>query len=161
MKFAKIRLLAGAAAAQSRLRQPLRPIPNCRQGGDGDGRRRADVPVQEHRRERRQLEGSHDAGRRREGRRPGRHAVRARARSRCSRRPTTRSRKLPAGTVDTLLKPENKATLTKVLTYHVVPGRLLRKRPDGGDEGGGGKAMLKTVEGEELTVDVKDGTIWV
>ena len=32
--------------------------------------------------------------------------------------------KLPAGTVDNLLKPENKATLTKVLTYHVVPGRM-------------------------------------
>jgi uncharacterized surface protein with fasciclin (FAS1) repeats len=58
---------------------------------------------------------------------------------------------LPAGTVDTLLKPENKATLTKVLTYHVVPGKvsaadvlaLIRK--------GGGKAVVKTVEGDSLT----------
>ena len=60
---------------------------------------------------------------------------------------------LPAGTVDTLLKPENKAILTKILTYHVVPGRFdtmaldqdIRKTP-------GGKISLKTVEGELLTV---------
>src|ERR1700759_4116361 len=61
--------------------------------------------------------------------------------------------KLPAGTVDTLLKPENKAALAKVLTYHVVPGRLtaadLMKMVDDGH----GKAMLTTVEGEMLTVD--------
>ena len=38
--------------------------------------------------------------------------------------------KLPAGTVDTLVKPENKATLTKILTYHVVPGKLDGRRPD-------------------------------
>jgi len=58
---------------------------------------------------------------------------------------------LPAGTVDTLLKPENKATLTKVLTYHVVSGkydskvlaRLIKK--------GNGKAWLKTVSGDNLT----------
>ena len=53
--------------------------------------------------------------------------------------------KLPAGTVDTLVKPESKATLTKILTYHVVPGKL--KASDLTD----GK-KLKTVEGEELTV---------
>ena len=53
--------------------------------------------------------------------------------------------KLPAGTVDTLVKPESKATLTKILTYHVVPGNL--KASDLTD----GK-KLKTVEGEELTV---------
>jgi uncharacterized surface protein with fasciclin (FAS1) repeats len=59
--------------------------------------------------------------------------------------------KLPAGTVDTLLKPENKATLTKVLTYHVVPGKydfaalskLIAK--------GHGKANLKTASGGMLT----------
>ena len=55
---------------------------------------------------------------------------------------------LPTGTVDTLLKPENKAMLTKVLTYHVVPGRLDSKTLDEKIKAGGGKAMLKTVEGE-------------
>jgi uncharacterized surface protein with fasciclin (FAS1) repeats len=53
--------------------------------------------------------------------------------------------KLPAGTVDTLVKPENKATLTKILTYHVVPGKL-----EAADLTDGKK--LKTVQGEELTV---------
>lgn len=60
--------------------------------------------------------------------------------------------KLPPGTVDTLVKPENKATLTKILTYHVVAGRytamdLMKLVKDGG-----GKATLTTVEGEPLTV---------
>lgn len=59
---------------------------------------------------------------------------------------------LPAGTVDTLLKPENKGTLTQVLTYHVVAGRLDTKMLDQQIRAGGGKAMLKTVQGEELTV---------
>ena len=59
---------------------------------------------------------------------------------------------LPAGTVDTLLKPENKAMLTKVLTYHVVPGRLDSRKLDAAIKAGGGKAMLKTVEGGMLTV---------
>jgi uncharacterized surface protein with fasciclin (FAS1) repeats len=59
---------------------------------------------------------------------------------------------LPAGTVDTLLKPENKATLDKVLTYHVVPGRLDSKALDKDIMAGGGKATLKTVEGDMLTV---------
>src|ERR1700729_535829 len=53
--------------------------------------------------------------------------------------------KLPAGTVDTLVKPENKATLTKILTYHVVPGKLEASSLTDGKK-------LKTVEGEELTV---------
>jgi uncharacterized surface protein with fasciclin (FAS1) repeats len=53
--------------------------------------------------------------------------------------------KLPAGTVDTLVKPENKATLTKILTYHVVAGKL-----EASDLTDGKK--LKTVQGEELTV---------
>ena len=65
--------------------------------------------------------------------------------------------KLPAGTVDTLLKPENKGQLTQVLTYHVVPGRITAKDLMAAVEKGGGKAMYKTVEGEELTVEVKDG----
>jgi uncharacterized surface protein with fasciclin (FAS1) repeats len=65
--------------------------------------------------------------------------------------------KLPAGTVDTLLKPENKATLTKVLTYHVVAGRLsshdlMKKIKDGN-----GTAELTTVEGGKLWVMLHDG----
>jgi uncharacterized surface protein with fasciclin (FAS1) repeats len=59
---------------------------------------------------------------------------------------------LPAGTVDTLLKPENKATLDKVLTYHVVSGRLDSKALDAQIKSGGGKAVLKTVQGDTLTV---------
>jgi uncharacterized surface protein with fasciclin (FAS1) repeats len=65
--------------------------------------------------------------------------------------------KLPAGTVDTLLKPENKATLTKVLTYHVVPGRLTAKDIAAKAKMHGGKAMLTTVEGENLTAWEKNG----
>jgi uncharacterized surface protein with fasciclin (FAS1) repeats len=53
--------------------------------------------------------------------------------------------KLPAGTVENLVKPENKATLSKILTYHVVPGKL-----EASDLTDGKK--LKTVEGEQLTV---------
>jgi uncharacterized surface protein with fasciclin (FAS1) repeats len=65
--------------------------------------------------------------------------------------------KLPAGTVDTLLKAENKATLTKVLTYHVVAGRL-----SAGDlmkkiKEGNGTAELTTVEGGKLWVMLHDG----
>jgi uncharacterized surface protein with fasciclin (FAS1) repeats len=59
---------------------------------------------------------------------------------------------LPAGTVQTLLKPENKATLDKILTYHVVPGRLDSRMLDQQIATGGGKAVLKTVHGEPLTV---------
>ena len=62
--------------------------------------------------------------------------------------------KLPAGTVDTLVKPENKATLTKILTYHVVPGKL-----EASDLTDGKK--LKTVEGEELTVKKVDGKVMI
>ncbi len=65
--------------------------------------------------------------------------------------------KLPVGTVDILLKPENKATLTKVLTYHVVAGRLsshdlLKKIKEGN-----GTAELTTVEGGKLWVMQHDG----
>ena len=62
--------------------------------------------------------------------------------------------KLPAGTVDTLVKPENKATLTKILTYHVVPGKLEAASLTDGKK-------LKTAEGEELTVKLKDGKVWI
>lgn len=58
---------------------------------------------------------------------------------------------LPAGTVDTLLKPENKATLTQVLTYHVVPGRVDAAALAQQIKAGGGKAMLKTASGGTLT----------
>jgi uncharacterized surface protein with fasciclin (FAS1) repeats len=69
--------------------------------------------------------------------------------------------KLPAGTVDTLLKPENKQTLTNVLTYHVVPGRLSAKDLMEKVKANGGKAMFKTVEGKDITVSIKDGKLWV
>jgi uncharacterized surface protein with fasciclin (FAS1) repeats len=59
---------------------------------------------------------------------------------------------LPAGTVETLLKPENKGTLDKILTYHVVPGRLNSMMLDQQIAAGGGKVVLKTVQGELLTV---------
>jgi len=58
--------------------------------------------------------------------------------------------KLPAGTVDTLLKPENKATLTKVLTYHVVAGRLSSMDLKKQIKAGNGTATLKTVSGGML-----------
>ena len=69
--------------------------------------------------------------------------------------------KLPAGTVDTLLKPENKKTLANVLTYHVVPGRLSTKELRAKVKAGGGKAELKTVEGATLTVEEKNGKLWL
>jgi len=69
--------------------------------------------------------------------------------------------KLPAGTVDTLLKPENKKTLTNVLTYHVVPGRLTAKDLMEKIKAGNGKAMLRTVEGADLTFAEKDGKLWI
>jgi uncharacterized surface protein with fasciclin (FAS1) repeats len=66
---------------------------------------------------------------------------------------------LPAGTVDNLLKPENKATLIKILTYHVVPGRLTAADLAQKVAAGGGKAQIKTVEGEDITIS-KDGDRW-
>lgn len=69
--------------------------------------------------------------------------------------------KLPPGTVDTLVKPENKPTLTKVLTYHVVPGRLSSADLAAKVKAGGGKAMLTTAEGESLTVTSKNGALWI
>ena len=67
--------------------------------------------------------------------------------------------KLPAGTVDTLLKPESKAELVKVLTYHVVAGKVSAKTLMAMIEKGGGKAELKTVEGGILTASVVDGKV--
>ena len=60
--------------------------------------------------------------------------------------------KLPAGTVETLVQPQSKQTLTSVLTYHVVPGRYTAKELSALAKQGGGEAQLKTVQGEPLTV---------
>src|ERR1700730_12452819 len=59
---------------------------------------------------------------------------------------------LPPGTVDTLLKPENKDQLVTVLTYHVLPGRLTTADLKEAVKDGGGRATLKTVQGEPLTI---------
>lgn len=62
--------------------------------------------------------------------------------------------KLPAGTVDNLVKPEMKKDLTSILTYHVVPGALKAADLKDGQK-------LKTVQGKELTVSVKDGAVMI
>lgn len=62
--------------------------------------------------------------------------------------------KLPAGTVDTLLKPENKQMLTSILTYHVVPGKLDAAKLKHEISAGGGMVTLKTVNGESLTASM-------
>lgn len=62
--------------------------------------------------------------------------------------------KLPKGTVESLLKPENKGKLTSVLTYHVVPGALKASDLKDGD-------MLTTAQGEKLKVTVKDGKVMI
>ena len=63
--------------------------------------------------------------------------------------------KLPAGTVETLVKPENKAKLTSILTYHVVPGAWKASDIKEGEQ------MVKTVNGKELKITKKDGKVWV
>lgn len=67
--------------------------------------------------------------------------------------------KLPAGTVETLVKPENKGTLTTILTYHVVPGRLSSMDLAARIKTGGGKAMLKTAQGGTLTASLRNGAV--
>ena len=67
--------------------------------------------------------------------------------------------KLPAGTVDSLLKPENKEMLTKVLTYHVVAGRLSASDIKKEIKAGNGQASLKTVNGETLTATMQGKNI--
>ena len=69
--------------------------------------------------------------------------------------------KLPAGTVETLLKPENKGQLTTVLTYHVVPGRMTAADIAAAIKAGGGKATLTTVQGEPLTAWMKGKTLYL
>jgi uncharacterized surface protein with fasciclin (FAS1) repeats len=67
--------------------------------------------------------------------------------------------KLPAGTVDNLLKPENKATLTKILTYHVVAGNLDAAAVLKAIKDGKGKVTLTTVSGGKLTASLKNGKV--
>ena len=67
--------------------------------------------------------------------------------------------KLPAGTVDTLLKPENKDQLVKILTYHVVAGKVSSKELVKLIKSGGGKAMLKTVAGGTLTASLQGSKV--
>jgi uncharacterized surface protein with fasciclin (FAS1) repeats len=67
--------------------------------------------------------------------------------------------KLPAGTVDTLVKPENKATLTKILTYHVVAGKFTSTDLAAAAAAHGGTVVLTTVEGQKLTF-AKHGMGW-
>ena len=69
--------------------------------------------------------------------------------------------RLPKGTVETLVKPENKATLTGILTYHVVAGRLSSKDLIKMVNDGGGKAELTTVAGGKLWVMKKGGKLWI
>ena len=67
--------------------------------------------------------------------------------------------KLPAGTVDTLLKPENKDMLTKILTYHVVAGRISASDLKKEIKAGNGEASLKTVSGGTLTATIQGNHI--
>ena len=67
--------------------------------------------------------------------------------------------KLPSGTVDTLLKPENLAMLQSVLTYHVVPGRVSAADLKAKIRAGGGRAMLTTAQGGTLTASMMGDTI--
>ena len=68
-------------------------------------------------------------------------------------------KKLPAGTVDTLLKPENKDKLASILTYHVVAGKTSAADLKKAIKEGKGKAVLKTVNGENLTASLKGGKV--
>lgn len=67
--------------------------------------------------------------------------------------------KLPAGTVDNLLKPENKVQLTKILTYHVVSGKIDAAAVVAAIKGGNGKAVLTTVSGGKLTASMDMGKV--
>lgn len=67
--------------------------------------------------------------------------------------------KLPAGTVEALVQPANRATLTAVLTYHVVAGELKAADVLAAIEAGGGSATLTTVQGAELTASLQGGSV--
>ncbi len=68
---------------------------------------------------------------------------------------------LPEGTVDTLLKPENKETLTKVLTYHVIPGKMGAAEVVSAIKAGGGKAVVDSLAGDKLTLALKGDEVTV
>ena len=68
--------------------------------------------------------------------------------------------KLPAGTVETLVKPENRGTLTSILTYHVVPGRVLAADIEASAAANNGVATLATVQGGQLSFR-KSGSGWM
>jgi uncharacterized surface protein with fasciclin (FAS1) repeats len=68
---------------------------------------------------------------------------------------------LPKGTVDTLLKPENKDKLTKILTAHVVAGKLSGAEMIKKAKAMGGKYEMKTVSGDTLTAEVKKGKLYI
>jgi len=67
--------------------------------------------------------------------------------------------KLPKGTLEDLLKPENKAKLTAILTYHVVSGNVDAAALKELIKKGNGKAKLKTINGQDLTAYIKDGNV--
>ena len=67
--------------------------------------------------------------------------------------------KLPAGTVDNLVKPENKGTLTTILTYHVVAGKMSASDIVAAIKAGNGKAMMKTFQGGTLTAKLKGKSV--
>lgn len=69
--------------------------------------------------------------------------------------------KLPAGTVESLVKPENKATLTSILTYHVIAGRMGSAEIADAIKKGNGKAMLTTVQGGKLTAWMKGKDLYI
>ena len=66
---------------------------------------------------------------------------------------------LPAGTIETLLKPENKAQLAKILTYHVVSGNLDAAAVVAAITAGNGQVVLTTVSGGTLTASLEDGKV--
>lgn len=67
--------------------------------------------------------------------------------------------KLPDGTVNTLLRPENKDQLVKILTYHVIAGKFMAADVVKAIQAGGGKVTLETVSGDEITVTMKDENV--
>ncbi|WP_375270932.1 fasciclin domain-containing protein [Sphingomonas sp.] len=67
--------------------------------------------------------------------------------------------KLPAGTLDTLTRPENKSQLSNILTYHVVSGKMTAKDIAAAIKAGGGTATLTTVQGEPLTAKMTGGRL--
>jgi uncharacterized surface protein with fasciclin (FAS1) repeats len=69
--------------------------------------------------------------------------------------------KLPAGTVDTLVKPENKEMLTKILTYHVLAGRFDSKAIAARIRKGHGSAKFTTVSGDTLTASMSGNELWL